>query len=354
MADEHDKWLDREAAERLLRGEPLEAVAEQDAPRAARLAAALDSLTATRVGPDGELPGEDAALKAFREARAVSAVDRAAAFADPVTLSGGSVRLGRHRAGARGDRRGPRWGRPVRFGLAAAVAACMVGGVAVAAGTGVLPSPFGRWTDPSPATSVSSAPSDQPLSTPSGSATGRGETVPGDAESAGRASGSPDADARGGTDKEHPGKDGGASATARPGDRATGTGLGSDALRRRIVETCTKYRAGELDPDERKWLRESQKDSADRDANLARFCERALDGAGDNGSSDGKGGSGGKGDGDEEGNEDGDSDAAPSGSPSIAPSPSESLTFSSSVPEPAGVPAPSASDDVTVSTSPTP
>lgn len=68
MADEHNKWLDRDAAERLLRGEPLEAVDAVTRARAARLAETLDALAVTRVD-GGELRGEAAALAAFRKAR---------------------------------------------------------------------------------------------------------------------------------------------------------------------------------------------------------------------------------------------------------------------------------------------
>ncbi|MFD0504807.1 hypothetical protein ACFQ0G_21695 [Streptomyces chiangmaiensis] len=60
----------------------------------------------------------------------------------------------------------------MHFGLAAAVAAAMIGGVAVAAGTGALPTPF---DEPGPAASVSAAVTPhKPLLTPTpdGAATG--------------------------------------------------------------------------------------------------------------------------------------------------------------------------------------
>ncbi|MFI7010144.1 hypothetical protein [Streptomyces sp. NPDC050145] len=335
MADEHDKWLDREAAERLLRGEPLEAVAEQDALRARRLTAALDSLTALSAGPDGELPGEDAALKAFREARAVPAGDRAAALDTPVTLAGRTARTGRHRGGAAGaparpgpgDRHGPRWGRPVRFGLAAAVAACMVGGVAVAAGTGVLPSPFDGWSDPSPTTSVSSAPSEEPLVSPSGSAAERGETLPDGERTTDGPSGSPDA-----RDHRDASQDprGGTAPSASPGDRASDAARGSEALRRRITETCTKYRTGEIGADEKRQLRESMKESGRAETDLGRFCDRVLDdpkGSGDDGSDNG-GKTGG--DEDEDGNDDGEGGDKPPALPTVDPAPSSSDSSDSS------------------------
>ncbi|MBT2544555.1 hypothetical protein J7E99_28610, partial [Streptomyces sp. ISL-44] len=74
MADERDRWLDRAAADKLLRGEPVEPVGPAADPRArreaARLRAALDSLaqTAPAASAAGELPGEAAAVAAFRAA----------------------------------------------------------------------------------------------------------------------------------------------------------------------------------------------------------------------------------------------------------------------------------------------
>ncbi|MDG4865716.1 hypothetical protein P8605_46965, partial [Streptomyces sp. T-3] len=51
MADEHFNWLSEEAAERLLRGEPLDAVDDHEQKQAERLAELLDSVrTARRPG----------------------------------------------------------------------------------------------------------------------------------------------------------------------------------------------------------------------------------------------------------------------------------------------------------------
>ena len=169
MADEHNKWLDRDAAERLLRGEPLEAVDADTRDQADRLAEALDALCRrTRA--------QTAANSPARPPR----WPRSARRADPATesrASGSGPRMPAPRRLAasprstdlpttrpptpgssasdvrirpRVDARPVRWGRPVRFGLAAALAAGMIGGVAVAAGTGVLPSPFGGRTNPGP------------------------------------------------------------------------------------------------------------------------------------------------------------------------------------------------------------
>ncbi|MFJ6524413.1 hypothetical protein ACIQMZ_03975 [Streptomyces longwoodensis] len=174
MADEY-RWLDGEAAERLLRGEsPDDAVPPAAREQAERLSRTLDALSASLTGSAaaepasasapapasalgdrcGELPGEAAALAAFRAARE-----------EPAGTGSGLVRIGR--PGQRGTARSSRR-HTVRLGLAAALIAGTVGGVAVAAGTGVLPEPFGG-TGPEPATSVSATPGpgDHPDPTPS-------------------------------------------------------------------------------------------------------------------------------------------------------------------------------------------
>ncbi|CAM5249034.1 hypothetical protein STENM223S_03265 [Streptomyces tendae] len=143
MADEQDKWLDRETAEFLLRGEPPEGLESADPAardRAERLVVALGALAPPPAPSDEELPGEAAALAAFRKVHAeradASAQARAALGrgAAPGLRDTGVVRIGPRGEGARRAR----WSRPLRLGLAAALAVGMVGGVAVAAGTGVL------------------------------------------------------------------------------------------------------------------------------------------------------------------------------------------------------------------------
>ncbi|MFC1263494.1 hypothetical protein ACFBEZ_32430, partial [Streptomyces sp. CC302I] len=62
MADEQDRWLDRETAEILLRGESLEAVDPAARDRAERLAEALGALAAAPAPTSEEMPGEAAAL----------------------------------------------------------------------------------------------------------------------------------------------------------------------------------------------------------------------------------------------------------------------------------------------------
>ncbi|MEU2786350.1 hypothetical protein ABZ629_31685, partial [Streptomyces sp. NPDC007110] len=102
MADELNRWLDRETAERLLRGEPLEAVDPADRDQAERLAKTLEALTAEPAPACGELPGEAAALAAFRAARA----GRDATAATPGVPGGQAAdAVGLVRLGGPGDRR---------------------------------------------------------------------------------------------------------------------------------------------------------------------------------------------------------------------------------------------------------
>ncbi|MGW2897749.1 hypothetical protein ACWDAO_24885, partial [Streptomyces sp. NPDC001212] len=137
MAEEQHRWLDRDTAERLLRGEPLDTVDITVRHQAERLAKALGALSAESYPPpqaarafpdpaaspasstasaypddsaDAALPGEAAALAAFRKARAQRADERAAALgahsrprsarSDEVGL----VRIGTHARGGTGGR----------------------------------------------------------------------------------------------------------------------------------------------------------------------------------------------------------------------------------------------------------
>ncbi|TSB23206.1 hypothetical protein FNJ62_15510, partial [Streptomyces benahoarensis] len=118
MADDRYNWLDNDAAERLLRGEPVGTTAHG----AQELARLLDDAAPAGPGP-APLPGEEAAVAAFR--RAHHAVPARAGLA-----------------------------RPVRRGFVVALAACALGGVAVAAGTGVLHSPFRPGPAPPPSIST--------------------------------------------------------------------------------------------------------------------------------------------------------------------------------------------------------
>ncbi|MFI8350406.1 extensin [Streptomyces sp. NPDC085596] len=175
MADEHDKWLDGETSERLLRGEPLGTVDAGARDRAGRLAGMLGALAAQGSPALGELPGEKAALAAFRDARVTVPGERAYGYGGDA----GVVRIGAPAPVARRSR----WGRPVRLGLAAALAAGTLGGVAVAAGSGVLPGPF-RHGAPRPGASVSAAasparPSGPASPAPSPGTSGTPDVTPG-------------------------------------------------------------------------------------------------------------------------------------------------------------------------------
>ncbi|MFG2786888.1 hypothetical protein [Streptomyces sp. NPDC048419] len=166
MADEQYRWLDRETAESLLRGESLEAVDPAVRDQAERLAKTLEGLTVEPPPGSVELPGEAAALAAFRAARSDAGAERSATgprAAAPPPPDAGLVRI----SGPGRSERSSRRGRSARFVLTAVLAAGMVGGVAVAATSGVLPTPFGH-DRPGPGASVSAAvPQQSPLMSPS-------------------------------------------------------------------------------------------------------------------------------------------------------------------------------------------
>ncbi|WP_405979072.1 hypothetical protein [Streptomyces sp. NBC_00158] len=165
MADEHNAWLDRATADELLRGGTPGPVGSGADPRAraeaARMRAALDALKPRSAG--AELPGEEAALAAFRAARAGAP---ATAPAVAPAAAGAGV-PGATPAGAAEPLvdlapippvRIPAQRRPVtaaRFGLAAALAGVAVGGIAAVAGTGLLDRAAHLTAGPAPAVSVS-------------------------------------------------------------------------------------------------------------------------------------------------------------------------------------------------------
>ncbi|MEV0323339.1 hypothetical protein ACIBKX_11850 [Streptomyces sp. NPDC050658] len=293
MADEDYRWLDRDAAERLLSGESFDGADHHTRERAERLAKTLGALTADErvlAGPPGdlsaELPGEEAAMAAFREARAASAgasstrVGAAAAAAG----SGETVRIG----GAPAPGRPTRWARPVRFGLAAVLAGCMIGGVAVAAGTGVLPSPFGSRDDQGPAASASPVAPPQPLESATGGASTPPDVEPDDAHT------TPD-----GTSRE-PGSSAppqSPEATGGPQDGATsqpGTGSGdtrredeAKTWRRQVIAACRDHRDGDLKGEKKRRLEKLLGGSE----GITEACDRLLGGGDRQG--DGSGGNGG-------------------------------------------------------------
>ncbi|MFD7961053.1 hypothetical protein ACFV5J_09610 [Streptomyces zaomyceticus] len=324
MADERYQWLDQEAAERLLRGEPVDAADDRARSQAERLAGALDAARTAAAVPAAPtaLPGEAAALAAFRRAtaeRAGAAVVTAAASGRTEHADLGRVRL----APAAVPRR--RWGRSVRYGLAAAVAAVTVGGVAVAAGTGVLP-----IVGPAPASSVTAGETVEPLvseepgirkdpeappTTEPGDDTG---ATPGVSPSAGGATtapptGGPDGQAE---DTSEPGTPAPGRSTAGTGTGGTGKDPGGSGwdpddgttFMEKAVKACRAYRTGKLDATARKGLTRTLRDGE----TLRRYCDRILGGATgspEGGADDGKGES--DGDGKREDGRDGDRDQPP-------------------------------------------
>ncbi|MFF4348168.1 hypothetical protein [Streptomyces sp. NPDC001530] len=285
MADEQYRWLDRDAAERLLRGEPLEAVDADTRGQADRLAEALGALAVEPALSSAELPGEAAALAAFRTARTTRSDETAQlgrrGRAHPATHASdaGLVRLGRPAAG---DRR-TRWARPTRFGIAAALAAGMIGGVAVAAGTGVLSTPFSDER-PGPAASVTAAATpDRPLVSPSPRVSGTGGTqapTPDGTASGPSGKGSSRDEAAGGAAGGKPGSDGAGKSghssewwsRTRSSCRDVLDGKGLDAGRRQVLE-----------------------DAAGGSGRVRSYCSGLLDRL--NGSSGGQNGNEGKGSG---------------------------------------------------------
>ncbi|MGW4570552.1 hypothetical protein [Streptomyces tendae] len=267
MADEQDKWLDRETAELLLRGEPLEGVDPASRDRAGRLVVALGALSAPPVPTGEELPGEAAALAAFRKVRAERADGSAQAAGAlghggaPRPLEAGPVRIGRRGESARRPRRS----RPLRLGLAAALTVGMIGGVAAAAGTGVLPTPFDRG-EPEPAATVSAAASPgRPSAPPSPLEGVQGGAAPGSSP------GAPD----GGTARDR-----GEAGSPDADDRDAG---GPDGRRSSLAASCRKVRAGkELDTAHRRALKEA----AGGAARVVKYCGSLLAGT-DGGGRDG-------------------------------------------------------------------
>ncbi|MFC3578415.1 hypothetical protein ACFOZ0_35180 [Streptomyces yaanensis] len=266
MADEQYKWLDGDAAERLLRGEPLDAVDADTRARADQLAEALAALAATPPPASVELPGEAAALAAFRAARTggdgAEAVSGRSArpHAAAQSADAGLVRLGRPVAG----RRRARWARPLRFGLAAAVAAGMIGGVAVAAGTGVLPTPF--HDEPGlPAASVSAPASPRhPLLTPPPSTSGTGGSP---ALTPGTPTGAP---AQGGPSRDEASGD--SAATGRPGSGKRATGR-TDTWWSEVRSSCRDMASGKgLEAGRLRTL----EDAAGGSGRVASFCKGVL------------------------------------------------------------------------------
>ncbi|GAA2784712.1 hypothetical protein [Streptomyces showdoensis] len=279
MADERYQWLDQEAAERLLRGEPVDPVGLPDEASRAQAELLARTLGAARtpaaaLGPDGELPGEAAALAAFRKvsaeraaeaAAAAYAVSAAPAATPPAAPELGTVRIAPAPAGHR-------WGRSLRYGLAAALAAVTVGGVAVAAGTGMLPltrepAPRSVTAAGTPDGSGSSGPA--VLGSPSG---GTGPAIP--SVPLDRESGTPTPGTSGGPPTATGGTGGhdGTGASPTPGE--SGKTGGEDAERRKTLKACREYQDGTLADSGRQRLLGALRNGE----TVKRYCTRVLSG----------------------------------------------------------------------------
>ncbi|MFI8197298.1 hypothetical protein ACIF6K_12230 [Streptomyces sp. NPDC085942] len=369
MADEHYEWLDKDATEKLLRGEPVVPVGDEARTDAFRLAEALGAAREGLRAPAGELPGEEAALAAFRQAGHGTGADRLAGRPAGAALPGRPGLLPAvHLGPAPGAPvRRPRWSRPVRFGLVASLAGCALGGVAVAAGTGVLPGSFGGQGSPAPATSVSAAatpgplasgePTDDPASPADPSSPGGPEasSAPETRESGGprKPEGAHTGDVGPGPDEDRPGGQDPPDDHAR--ERATGgrhderpaasggpggDGKGAGNWYEKSVKACKAFRNGTLDDRSRRQLVRLAKG----EKNLERFCDDLLDGdgggngggGGEGGGSGGHGGSGGNGNGGGGGgDDDDDGPGGPGGDGSLPPVSFNPVPRSAPAPAPA-------------------
>ncbi|MFE7131616.1 hypothetical protein ACFVIM_12205 [Streptomyces sp. NPDC057638] len=266
MGDERYDWLDRSTAEKLLRGEPVETPDERTRLQAARLGHAL-SRTAhpdpdPAVDPGTPLPGEAAAMAAFRAARESSAADRAAAGTEDGTTApaDGGLALGLVQLARQPRRRpGARLGGTMRFATLSAVAVFTFGGVAVAATSGLLPSPFDQ-REPAGSTVVATAPSagrsESPHPPGSGPTTDGSPGAPIPAETTGLPGAS-------------------TPAATRPGERR-----GKDPRRwgiyNKLMSSCQAYRARTLDPVDAEWLEAVARGPE----KIPGFCDRLLSGGG--------------------------------------------------------------------------
>lgn len=302
MAHERETWLDHAVAELLLRGSPVETADIRAQVRADRLAGVLaEAARAAYAGENaavgapgaaasGELPGEAAALAAFRQA--VGTAGRTAPSDQDVNTEAdtdgiGTVRLGPERLGGRI----PRYGRPLRLGLAAAMVGCALSGVA--AGAGYLYAPSAGESPPRPANSVSDAVTPEPLVSDSPSDSGPPATPDGTPGGADAGSLVPGATGIG----TGPGPSGGP-ADKRGGEKArTSSGSGwkdgdGEKWYAMLVKACHEYRNGAIAAGKRKLLEGAAKGPQ----GVPRFCDQLLsDGPDRGGHDEGANGSGGGG-----------------------------------------------------------
>ncbi|MEU9111808.1 hypothetical protein AB0D04_08470 [Streptomyces sp. NPDC048483] len=315
MADEPYEWLDKDAAERLLRGDP---VGAPDGDGARELQQLLDAAAAVGAGPapSAELPGEAAAVAAFRRAQHGSG-------ARPRRRIGAGRVSPVHTTRPGGVAERTRLARPFRRGFAVALAVCAISGVAVAAGTGVLPSPF-QGGAPEPGASVSAAESPGTFASREPGIETDGATTRSPGASRGPGTTRPTEKPTGGGNP-HGTKSPGTGGKNGNGKGDTGQTRPDKAGRKKLVlALCRGYVSGTLDADTRRRL-ERAAGGAEK---VQSFCRKYLVGqGGSKGDNDGAVGSApgdtqsGGGQGSDE-----DDDEHPSTSPSPTASPTSSST----------------------------
>ncbi len=317
MADDRYNWLDKDAAEHLLRGEPVGARHGDGARELEQLLQAAAAVGAKTSGA-APLPGEEAAVTAFRQAAGAGSRGRAAAGRTAV-----------RGARATGAAERPWVVRPFRRGFVVALAACAIGGVAVAAGTGVLHSPFRGSDDPEPASTVSAVETPGPFDTrePGAQTDGTTERTP-DPSSGGKTAG-PDGDptpgsSHGATPGPGKGTPGGRGQGDAPGDDGNG-GSGKAGKKKLLLSLCRDYESGKNRQMDRETVQRLES-KAGGPEKVHAFCRAYLDryqSGGGSGDNDGLGGGSASG-GDE------DDDDHPSQSPVTTPAPGASTPASGS------------------------
>lgn len=261
MAHERETWLDHGVAELLLRGRPVGTTGEHAQAQADRLARALEEAVPVAYADSAELPGEAAALAAFRQSVGTAAGPAGARSWDADDAGIGTVRLAPGRRGIRL----PSVGRPLRLGMAAAMAGCALSGVA--AGAGFLYAPSAGESPPQPSNSISDALTPAPLVSESPSSSLNTPPLTSD-PGAGRDSDSP-----------------GASSDAMTGDpvdksrKSQGTGNGwkkggGEKWYAKLVQACQEYRNGTISAGKRKLL----EDAAKGPQGVNRLCNQLLSG----------------------------------------------------------------------------
>ncbi|MEU7551279.1 hypothetical protein AB0B01_02765 [Streptomyces sp. NPDC044571] len=288
MADERNRWLDRAAAERVLRGGPVAPVADHHAREAeARLRDALDSLRVPPAHPGEQLPGEAAAVAAFRAARGGAAATTAdtAVFDEPL-IDLGTVVPAPVPVRAFGTGRS----RALRFGLAAALAGVAVGGIAAAAGAGLLDRITHDSAGPAPAVSLSADEDPQPSGDITGPTPGPqlrptplrdgfaptpgAPTAPGPDGNPWTGSGTGSGAGTGSGSGSTPGSAAGGSAGKDQSSGATDLLRDTDKESRlKAVDLCEAYRSGHMTADRRERLSKLAKGLA----RIPHYCEALLD-----------------------------------------------------------------------------